>query len=293
MLTHRDQQPQAARRIVIVGARGFVGASLIAHCERSGTPFLAVGRTDFDLAADGAADRLAAVLDSEDTLILLSAITPDKGRGVPALLSNLQMGANVCAALERKPIRHVIYFSSDAVYPFTSALINEESCAEAQDLYATMHLTRELMLKQGPVKSLAILRPTLIYGAADTHNSYGPNRLRRMAHKQKRITLFGEGEETRDHIYIDDVVSLTDLVVRHGSVGTLNLASGRSVSFAELAKMVGGLFAKPVEIAGMPRQSPITHRSFDITAIYRAFPEFQFTPLERGLAIAHENDRIT
>src|SRR3546814_11446336 len=69
------------------------------------------------------------------------------------------------------------------------------------------------------VCSSDLLRPTLIYGAEDTHNSYGPNRLRRMARKDARITLFGAGEETRDHISVDDVYRLILLTLRHRSEG--------------------------------------------------------------------------
>ena len=49
-------------------------------------------------------------------------------------------------------------------------------------------------------RDLAILRPTLIYGAGDPHNGYGPNRFRRLAATGKPIILFGEGEERRDHV---------------------------------------------------------------------------------------------
>jgi nucleoside-diphosphate-sugar epimerase len=108
-----------------------------------------------------------------------------------------------------------------------------------------------------------------------------------MAHKEGRITLFGEGEEMRDHILVDDVVALTLRVLRHRSAGTLNLATGRSVTFAELAQRVAALFDRPIEIVGTPRQNPITHRHFDVIALRKAFPTFSFTPLDVGLARAH------
>jgi nucleoside-diphosphate-sugar epimerase len=184
----------------------------------------------------------------------------------------------------------VIYLSSDAVYPFRDGLINEDSFAEPTDLYGSMHLSRELMIKQAIKAPVAILRPTLIYGAGDTHNSYGPNRLRRMARQDQRMTLFGAGEETRDHIFIADVVGLIDLTIRHRSAGTLNLATGQSITYADLARGVAQLFPAPVPISKTPRQNPVTHRAFDVTAIYRAFPAFRFTPLEQGLALAHQGE---
>ena len=105
--------------------------------------------------------------------------------------------------------------------------------------------------------------------------------------KDGKITLFGQGEETRDHIPVDDVAALSVLVLRHCSTGTLNVATGRSISYAEVARKVAALFDKPIEIAGTARQTPITHRHFDVTALRKAFPTFVFTPLEDGLAKAH------
>jgi nucleoside-diphosphate-sugar epimerase len=197
------------------------------------------------------------------------------------------MAANVCAALEKTPVAHIVYFSSDAVYPMDVARVTEASCAQPADLYGVMHLTREVMLRTSARAPVAVLRSTLVYGAGDTHNSYGPNRFRRMARTERHITLFGEGEEQRDHILVDDVAALAWQVLRHRSSGTLNLATGRSISYAELAREVAALFDGPIEVVGTPRQNPITHRHFDVTALRKAFPTFRFTLLEKGLAKAH------
>lgn len=285
MLTHHNPQPRKPTRVVILGANGFVGRGLALKLAADGISVDAVGRNEVDLTADGAGDKLVARLRADDTIVVLAALTPDKGRGIPAFLANVKMGAAICSALERVPPAHLIYFSSDAVYPLRGGLVNEDSCAEPTDLYGSMHLARELMMKQGVKAPIAVLRPSLIFGAGDTHNSYGPNRFRRMA-KDGRITLFGEGEETRDHIHIDDVVALTVLTILYRSAGTLNLATGQSISFRAAAEHVANLYSTKIEIAGTPRQNPITHRSYDVTAIYRSFPQFRFTPLKVGLAAA-------
>jgi nucleoside-diphosphate-sugar epimerase len=110
-----------------------------------------------------------------------------------------------------------------------------------------------------------------------------------MARKEGKITLFGGGEETRDHIYIDDIVLLIDLVLRYRSGGALDLVTGRSIAFADLAKMVAAQFIDPVEIVTLPRQMPVTHRHYDVTGLSRAFPDFRATPLEQGIAMAHRS----
>ncbi|HWK96699.1 MAG TPA: NAD-dependent epimerase/dehydratase family protein [Pseudolabrys sp.] len=289
MFQHHQTPPTLPKRVVVLGATGFVAAALIRHLDQAGFAVKAIGRDKIDLTAPGAEARLSAELEPDDALVFLSAITPDKGRGIDAFLANVRMGAAVCAAIETKPPSHVVYLSTDAVYPFVAGQTSETTPTAPADLYGAAHLSREIMLK-GVVKCpLAILRPTLIYGAGDTHNSYGANRFRRMARKERKITLFGGGEEMRDHIYIDDVVLLIDLMLRRRSGGTLGLVTGRSIAFADLAKMVAAQFADPVEIATLPRQMPITHRHYDATELSRAFPDFRATPLEEGVAIAHRS----
>jgi len=287
MLNHLNEKPVNPTRVVLLGARGFIGRTLVSVLQRAGIAALPVSSADLNLATDGAADRLAAMLQHHDAVVMLAALTPDKGRGLQPFLTNIHMAASLCDALGNVTPAQVVYLSSDSVYPIATGLVSETSCAEPDDLYGMMHLAREMMVKSATKAPVAVLRSTLVYGAEDTHNSYGPNRLCRMAHKDGKITLFGEGEETRDHILVDDVAALTMLVLRHCSIGTLNLATGRSISYAELAKKVAVLLDKPIDIIGTSRQTPITHRHFDVTAIHKAFPTFNFTPLDKGLAKAH------
>ena len=288
MLIHLSAEPEFPARVVVLGARGFIGRTIVGALHRAGIATLPVNSADLDLTTDGADARLAGMLDPEDTVIMLSAMTPDKGRGLQAFLSNIHMAASLCSALAKVTPAHVIYFSSDSVYPMTTGLITEASCAEPEDLYGMMHLVREMMIKSATKAPIAVLRCTLVYGAEDTHNSYGPNRLRRMAHQDGQITLFGQGEEVRDHILVDDVVALTLLTLHHRSKGTLNVATGQSINYAQLAQRVAALFDKGIEvIATERRQNTITFRHFDVTAIHKAFPTFTFTPLDKGLAKAH------
>jgi UDP-glucose 4-epimerase len=203
-------------------------------------------------------------------------------------MRNLAMGQTVTTALARQPVHHVVYISSDAVYPFGDARVSEATPAVPTDLYSAMHRTRELMMQAAVAADrLAILRPTMMYGAGDTHNSYGPNRFRRQAAKDGLIRLGGGGEETRDHIYIDDCAGLVCAVLRQRGVGLLNLATGTSSSFDAIARRVAAQFAAPVTVEHTPRSGPITHRQFDVSLLKQSFPDYAFTTLADGVAAAH------
>jgi UDP-glucose 4-epimerase len=288
MLTHTFSAPRPSSRVVILGTKGFVPRALATHFEGSAMPVLAIGSNQIDLLDLAAPAKLAALLQPEDVLVMTAALTPEKGRDVGTLIKNLRMAEHVVAALAARPCAHLVYFSSDAVYDPRVEVVTESAPAAPGDLYGVMHLARELALAQGAAKAgvpFCILRPCAIYGAGDTHNGYGPNRFVRSALTEGKIKLFGGGEETRDHVFIGDVVGLTAQVIAHRSTGTLNLISGHPVTFAKLADAIALLVGKPVTLEAQPRANPVTHRRFDVASLHRAFPSHRSTPLEEGLAV--------
>jgi len=193
------------------------------------------------------------------------------------------MGAALCKAIIAVGCAHVLYMSSDSVYPFERATINEHTPSVPSTLYALMHRARETMLGNLGSLPLAILRVTQVYGPGDPHRAYGPGRMVRSALNEGRIVLYGTGEETRDHISVSDVSSVMFDMLFRRSRGLLNVATGRSVSFAELANLVARSCGFTVRIEHEPARMPVLHRTFDITALQGAFPDRSQTKLEAGI----------
>src|SRR5262245_18370870 len=269
VLEHSSPIRKAPGRIVIIGAGDFVGSAIYARLAADKVPVLALTRNELDLLKPEAAVTLQRLLREDDSVVFVSALAPARNNAM--LIDNLRMAEAVCAALAAQPVAHLAYISSDAVYSDDANPVTERSCQQPSSLHGVMHLGREIMLRTALKLPFAILRPTLIYGANDPHNGYGPNRFRRLAAKGEPITLFGEGEEKRDHVHVDDVEALVGAVLHHRSKGVLNVASGYSVSFREVAEMVVALSGRPVEIRGTPRQNPISHRHFDVAEALKAF----------------------
>jgi nucleoside-diphosphate-sugar epimerase len=270
----------------VIGAGGFIGGAIMRRVAQAGVATLALARRDIDLRATDAADMLAARLQPDDALVVVAAAAPCRD---PAMLvDNVVMMGAICAALAAHPAAHVIYISSDAVYADGPLPLTEASPAAPTSLHGVMHLAREQMLAATVgERPLAILRPTLVFGAADPHNGYGPNRFRRLANRGERIVLFGEGEERRDHVLVDDIAEITWRVLQHRSAGILNIATGHVASFREIAEQVVALAPQRVPIEGSPRNGPMPHggyRPFDAAATRAAFADFRYTPLADGLA---------
>lgn len=284
MLSHLNDTPKNPARVVILGAHGFVGAAAERLLRAHGVPVLGLGRADLDLLSPNAGKLLAQQIRADDSVVVVSAKAPVKDASM--LVANVRMMENVCAALTTVLPHHVVYISSDAVYRDSKAPLTEQSCAEPGSLHGAMHLARELMLKSVVAGPLAVLRPSLLYGKDDPHNGYGPNRFRRLAAAGEEIVLFGKGEERRDHVLIDDVAELIFRVLVRRSSGVLNIATGRVMSFHEIAERISRMAAPAVPVSGSPRSGPMPHdgyRPFEIAACRAAFPDFQYVGLADGL----------
>lgn len=284
MMRHMNSQEQKPSRVVIVGAAGFVGGAVATRLERDGVPVLRISRKEVDLLAADADLSLGKFLRETDSVVAASAKAPVKNADM--LVENIVMARAMARALSKASVAHVVNISSDAVYADSDRPLTESSCASPGSLHGAMHLAREVMFQSEIKAPLAILRPSLLYGAADPHNGYGPNRFRRLAAKGEDIVLFGEGEERRDHVFIDDVAELVARVLYRRSTGVLNVATGRVHSFMDVAKIIIKMENGKTNIKTTARSGPMPHngyRPFDPAACRKAFPDFRFTSLEPGL----------
>jgi nucleoside-diphosphate-sugar epimerase len=288
MLAHRNTRPTKPERAVVVGAGGMVGGSIVRELARSGVPTLALTRREVDLLGPSGGNQLKSKLSTNDAVVFVSAIAP--ARNAAQLMANLRMAEAALAAFAAVPPAHLLYISSDAIYADDANPVTERSPVAPSTIHGMMHAARELMFRSEYRGPFASLRPTLIYGARDPHSGYGPNRFRREAAKGEPITVFGEGEEKRDHVAVEDVARLAVRILLHRSTGALNAVTGVATSFHDIAHIVARQFEPSAQVRPVPRPGPrphLLHRFFDITECFKAFPDFHFEPLEQGLARVH------
>ena len=221
-------------------------------------------------------------------MVILAGIPPAGRSGAEVVLENACIAAHVVRALSSIERSHVVYLSSDAVYPDLpsgpGASLSERSCAAPTSAYGVSHRVRESILRESLGDRLAILRSTMIYGAGDRHDAYGPNRMARSALSERVIRLFGQGEDVRDYVACDDLVAWIVAALERRSVGVLNAASGESTSALELAECLRTLLGADVRIERQARTQPPSARCFDVAERRAAFPELEARPLRRGLA---------
>lgn len=284
MLKHLQATDQKPKRVVVLGSGGFIGGAILNRLKAQNIEALGLSRNEVDLLNPVATATLIEMLNPDDVLVFVSARAPCKD--LDMLIENSKMAKAVCDALKSKPVSHVIYISSDAVYGDSDKPMTEDSPVAPSSTHGVMHLAREIGLQQDYSGPLAIVRPTLVYGLDDPHNGYGPNRFRRLAAEGKEIVLFGEGEERRDHVDVEDIAELINMIILRKSVGTINAVSGDIVSFRELADLAASFFDSVATVKGTSRSGPMPHngyRAFDNSAVSKAFPGFKFKSWKEGL----------
>lgn len=123
--------------------------------------------------------------------------------------------------------------------------------------------------KQDPKSAYAAAIPIFIYNAL----------------KNNDIIVYGDGEQTRDFVYIDDVVNANLLAAENPeAIGVYNVANGRTISINELAKKIIELTGSKSKIVYKEtRAGDIKHSMADITTTKKELNFKPSTELNIGL----------
>ena len=272
-------------RVVVIGGTGFLGNAIVKNLEVKGVEVFSLGSADLDLVEPDAGEKLSEFIKKEDVVVAASAAAPAKN--LEDLQYNIKLMQSIAGGVAKVKPMHLINIGSDAVFSDGPLPLRENSSRAPYSFHGLMHLTREIVFADLDVP-LATIRPTLVYGNGDPHNSYGPNRFVRLALQNETITLFGEGEEKRDHVFVEDIAEIVAQTAIHSSVGSLNATTGQVWSFREIASIVVELTGSSSRIQGSQRVGAMPHdglRTFDNAAIFDAFPNLKLTLLERGLKL--------
>ena len=249
------------KTVTVIGAAGFIGSAISNLLISKDIHVKCVDRSVCDLLDEGASVRLNRIINDGDVVVFAAAKAPAKNE--EDIILNLRMTLNLLKAIENKNISYLLNISSDAVYADSLNKINENSVTVPLNSHGTMHLAKESAINSffSNIK-VGHLRPTLVFGSGDPHNGYGPNSFLRLAQSKQEIKLFGEGEELRDHIHIDDVAKLGVEMIQRQFSGAVNAVSGELFSFYQIADLIKKYSNKKIEITSMPRKGPMPHNGY-------------------------------
>ena len=275
------------RRILLLGHSGFVGSHLVTHLRRHSPELelVAISVGDLDLTGTEAVGRLSALFGADVGVVMTAGVKRQWGDTLEAFARNLSMAQNVCHALAARPVGRLVFFSSAAVYGEAThnEAIDENTPIGPASYYGVAKFASECILQQTLRRGLVALRPPLIYGPGDTSKSYGPAGFVHAAINGEPITLWGDGDEKREFIFVDDVAELTTRLLFSDFEGPLNIASGRQYTFREAADLAARRACRGFAIESRPRSKTKVDHGFRNGRLAGLFPDFKFHSLEDGI----------
>ena len=209
--------------------------------------------------------------------------------------SNFIGTLNVCEAMRETDIKRVVFASSAAVYGNNGEgeSIVEDTPKAPLTPYAADKLSSEYYLdfyrRQHGLEPV-IFRFFNIFGPRqDPSSPYSGviSIFSERAEKGLPITIFGDGEQTRDFVYVGDVVKLLVQAIEAREVeeGAVNVGLNKATTLKQmleaLSEVVGPL---PPISHGPARSGDIRHSRADNTRLLQRFTLGETTPMSVGLA---------
>ncbi|HEY1027111.1 MAG TPA: NAD-dependent epimerase/dehydratase family protein [Pseudomonas sp.] len=299
--------------ILITGGAGFIGSHLadallsagqrvrvldnLSMGKRSNLP---LDNPDLQFIEGDVADsrQVAQAVAGCDAVVHLAAVASVQASvddPVATHQSNFIGTLNVCEAMRLHGVRRVIYASSAAVYGNNGegVAIIEETAKAPLTPYAADKLASEHYLdfyrRQHGLKP-AVFRFFNIFGPRQDPSSPYSGVISIFTQRAQRglpISVFGDGEQTRDFFYVGDLVALLVQALNAERVQSLpvNVGWNQAVSLNQLLAEIGALCGGLPEVSYLAaRAGDIRHSRADIARLAAQYRLPLQTPLRDGLA---------
>jgi len=206
---------------------------------------------------------------------------------------NVEGTLNVLLAARDEAVRRVVNASSSSVYGNGGELPRSETqLPDPISPYAVAKLAAERFctsFSRVYAMEIVSLRYFNVFGPRqDPLSQYAAvvPRFIRAVHERRPVTVYGDGEQSRDFTYVDNVVAANLLAADTSSVQgeIVNVATGSSVTVNELADTIGRLLSAPVEKAyEREREADVRASWADLSEARRLLKYEPHVDLEEGL----------
>jgi len=300
------------KRYVVTGGAGFIGSALVRRLLEEGDAAVAVidnlltgkrdnlsevwDRTEFHAVDVRDYEAILPLVRGADTVFHLAAI-PSVPRSiedpVPSHEVNIDGTFQLLRACAAGGVRRVVYAASSSAYGDTPVLPKVETMApQPLSPYALQKLAGEYYARIFHLcygLETVSLRYFNVYGPRqDPSSPYSGviSLFLRAILERRRPTIFGDGEQSRDFTFVEDVVSLTVKAARApGVAGKLyNAGNGGQYTLNQIWRLleeIEGVSLPPVYAP--PRPGDVRHSRADTTAAVRDLGHQPRFSLEEGL----------
>ena len=303
-------------RVLVTGGAGFVGSNITRRLLEAGASVVVLddfytGRrenlpekdanltivegsvVDFALVQEQVKDATLVIHEAARNIII-STKNPREDYEV-----NIGGTLNLLLAVRESNVRRMVYASSASIYGNPRYLpINEDDGVNTLSPYSVSKLAGENYCKafyESYGVSTAVVRYSNVYGPGQhAENPYCGvvGKFFEAAMTGQAIRIHGDGEQTRDYTFIDDVVEATILAtISPKAEGQIyNVGTGRETSVNKLAKTI------IATVGGNDQPEHIDRRDIDnirrrVVNIEKIRRELRWSPaitIEEGLRRTHQ-----
>ncbi|HKY20902.1 MAG TPA: NAD-dependent epimerase/dehydratase family protein [Vicinamibacterales bacterium] len=202
--------------------------------------------------------------------------------------NNVEATQRLLEALVGMPIQKYVYASSSSVYGDHVPLpMREDAYLQPLSPYGVSKLAAEhlghLYWANHGVPAVA-LRYFTVYGPRQRPDM-GFQRFLTAVRHGKPITVYGDGEQTRDFTFVSDIVAANLAAAQEGEAGRVyNIGGGSRVTLNHVLDLIGKVTGKTVTIQREPDQKGDMRHTYADTSLARR--DLDFAPrvsLESGL----------
>jgi len=258
-------------RILVTGGAGFIGSHLVDVLMAEGLEVTVLDNfrsgklenvkhhlesENFKLVAGDVRDKsiVREVLGKVDAVVHLAALISVKESVENPLEThdiNLTGTLNLLEEAVRNHVKRFVYASSMAVYGEGNPLpLREDHPLKPMSPYAASKASAECYctaFHESYGLGTMIMRYSNVYGPRQISNPYSGviPKFVRCCLDNKPLTIYGDGNQTRDFIYVDDVVGATILGLASDVAGEVfNVCTGEPKKITDLAKSVKDILRK-------------------------------------------------
>ncbi|MCJ7659422.1 MAG: NAD-dependent epimerase/dehydratase family protein [Anaerolineales bacterium] len=300
---------------LITGAAGFLGSNLANYLVReghqvrglddlsTGDPQALSAEVLFTRGDVNDRPKLWTLLQDVDCVYHLAArVAVPESVLYPREYNAVNVGGTVSLmeAMRDVGVRRVVFISSGAVYgDQTKQPLNENAQPYPHSPYAVSKLAAEYYVRSiGDLWGIETisLRVFNAYGPGQhlppSHPPVIPNFLRQ-AIRGGTLVMHGDGSQTRDYVFVDDVVNTMIAAATAPSIDNLvvNIGSGRETSINELVQLVMEVTGTKTEVISNRKNDPgVSRMCADLTLARQVLGYKPHFTLAEGLRLTIERD---
>ncbi|HVN53731.1 MAG TPA: NAD-dependent epimerase/dehydratase family protein [Anaerolineaceae bacterium] len=305
-------------KFLVTGAAGFLGSALAnrlsheGHLVRglddlsTGDPRVLAPEIHFTRGDINDRPKLWTLLQEIDCVYHLAArVSVPESVLYPREYNTVNVGGTVTLmeAMRDVGVRRVVFISSGAVYGDQSVQpLREDSIPNPSSPYAVSKLASEYYVRT--IGSLWGIETVSLR----VFNAYGPGQhvpashapvipfFIRQALQNATLVVHGDGNQTRDYVYVDDVVNAMVAAATAPNVNRLviNIGSGQETSIRELFRLVVEITGSHPEMVYNPRtEGGVARMRSDISLAGKALNYRPLTSLDSGIRLTLERRLIT